>query len=99
LTVPRILVVATAVAAVTVALAPQAWAPVAPRNCGMLEAKGRVFNIKADQVRCHRARRYARRYLVRHIKPRGYSCRDYGRETRIKFRCSKGVRVLFAIRR
>jgi hypothetical protein len=65
----------------------------------MLEAKGRLFNIKADQLRCHRARRYARRYLVRNVKPRGYRCRDYGRETSIKFRCSKGARVLFAIRR
>jgi hypothetical protein len=99
LTVPRILVVATAVAAMSAALAPQAWAPVPPRNCGMLEANGRVFNIKADQLRCQRARRYARRYLVRHRKPRGYSCRDYDGGTRIKFRCSKGQRVIFAIRR
>jgi len=99
LTVPRILVVATAVLAVAVALAPQAWAPVPPRNCGMLEAKGRVFNIKADQLRCRKARRYARRYLVNHRRPRGYSCRDYGRSTSIKFRCSKGARVIFAIRR
>ncbi len=96
----RILVVATAVTALLVALAPQsAWAPVAPKNCGMLEAKGKRYNIKADQIRCRRARRYARRYLVSHRRPRGYSCRDYGRGTRIEFRCSKGVRVLFAIRR
>jgi hypothetical protein len=99
LTVPRILVLATAVLAVSVALAPQAWAPVPPRNCGMLEAKGNVFNIKSDQLRCRKARRYARRYLVSHRRPRGYSCRDYGRQTRIKFRCSKGARVIFAIRR
>ena len=99
MTVPRILVVTTAVLAIAVALAPQAWAPVPPRNCGMMEAKGRLFNIKADQIRCRTARRYARRYLVRHHRPRGYSCRDYGRQTSIKFRCSKGVRVLFAIRR
>ncbi len=65
----------------------------------MLEAKGKRFNIKADQIRCWRARRYARRYLVDHVKPSGYSCRRYGRDTSIAFRCSKGVRVLFAIRR
>ncbi len=99
MTVPRILVVTTAVLAVAVALAPQAWAPVPPRNCGMLEAKGKLFNIKADQLRCRRARRYARRYLVSHTRPRGYHCRDYGRQTSIKFRCSKGARVIFAIRR
>ena len=86
--------------ALVVVLAPgAAWAPVPPRNCGMLEAKGKRFNIKADQIRCRTARRYARRYLVDHVRPRGYSCRTYGRETSIEFRCSKGVRVLFAIRR
>jgi hypothetical protein len=100
LSVPRILVMTTAVLALAVAIAPyQAWAPVPPRNCGMLEAKGKRFNIKADQLRCSRARRYARRYLVSHDRPRGYSCRDYGRSTSIKFRCSKGNRVIFAIRR
>ena len=96
----RMSLVAVAALALVVALSPgQAWAPVPPRNCGMLEAKGKRFNIKADQLRCRRARRYARRYLVRHRKPRGYTCRNYGRETRIKFRCSKGARVVFAIRR
>jgi hypothetical protein len=98
--VPRILVVVTAALALAVAFSPyQAWAPVAPRNCGMLEAKGKRFNIKADQIRCTRARKYARRYLTTHRRPTGYSCRDYGGGTSIKFRCSKGVRVLFAIRR
>jgi hypothetical protein len=100
LSVPRILVVVTAALAVAVIFAPsQAWAPVPPRNCGMLEEGGKRFNIKADQLRCGPARRYARRYLGSHTKPRGYSCRDYGRETSIKFRCSRGERVLFAIRR
>jgi hypothetical protein len=100
LSVPRILVMTTAMLALATAIAPyQAWAPVPPRNCGMLEAKGKRFNIKADQIRCRTARRYARRYLVSHRKPRGYSCRDYDGGTSIKFRCSKGARVLFAIRR
>jgi hypothetical protein len=100
LSVPRILVLTAAALALAVAIAPyQAWAPVPPRNCGMLEAKGKRFNIKADQIRCRTARKYARRYLVSHRRPRGYSCRDYGRGTSIKFRCSKGARVLFAIRR
>ena len=95
----RSLVVTAITLALLVALAGPAWAPVPPRNCGMLEAKGKRFNIKADQIRCTRARRYARRYLVEHVKPSGYSCRTYGRETSIAFRCSKGARVLFAIRR
>lgn len=96
----RSLVVAAVTLALLVALAPgEAWAPVPPRNCGMLETKGKRFNIKADRLRCRTARRYARRYLVRHRKPRGYTCRDYGRQTSIKFRCTKGARVVFAIRR
>ena len=76
-----------------------AWAPVPPKNCGDLKAGNKVFNIKADQMRCRRARRYSRRYLVKHRRPRGYDCNSYGRETRIKFRCDKGDRVFFAIRR
>jgi hypothetical protein len=100
LSVPRILVAVTAVLAMAVVFAPtQAWAPVAPKNCGMLASKGKRYNVKADQIRCRTARRQARRYLASHRKPRGYSCRNYGRGTRIEFRCWKGQRVLFAIRR
>jgi hypothetical protein len=96
----RILVVATVTLAVIVALAPtRAWAPVPPRNCGFMDVRGKTYNIKADQIRCRRARRYARRYLRTHVRPSGYSCKDYGRGTSIKFRCSKGAKVLFAIRR
>jgi hypothetical protein len=96
----RILVAAIATIALIVALAPtRAWAPVPPRNCGMMEVGGKRYNIKADQLRCPRARRYARRYLREHDRPTGYRCKDYGRGTSIKFRCSKGARVLFAIRR
>ena len=79
--------------------APPAPAPVPPRDCGMLEARGKRFNIKADQIRCRTARSYAKAYLLDSREPSGYRCRDYGRDTRIKFRCSKGDRVLFAIRR
>ena len=100
MTVPRILVVVIAAAALTAALAPQqAWAPVPPKDCGMITAKGKRYQIKADQLRCTTARRASARYLRYGIKPRGYSCRIYGPGTAIKFRCSKGVRVIFAIRR
>ena len=75
-----------------------AWAPVPPRDCGMLR-EGGLYNVKADQLRCRRARRYTRRYLSDRTRPRGYSCKEYGRETKIEFRCAKGVKVFFAIRR
>jgi hypothetical protein len=100
LTAPRILVLTTVVLALAVAVAPyQAWAPVAPKNCGMVASKGKRYNIKADQIRCRTARRQARRYLGSNRKPRGYTCRNYGRGTSIEFRCWKGQRELFAIRR
>jgi hypothetical protein len=101
LSIQRILVLLTAALAVVVVLAPtRAWAPVPPRNCGMLAEGGKRYNIKADQLRCPRARKYSRRYLASHDRPRGYSCKDYGRGTSIKFRCAKGNRVtFFAIRR
>jgi len=73
--------------------------PVPPRDCGMLTAKGKQFNIKADQLRCKPARRYAKAFLARADAPSGYECRTFGTDTRIKFRCSKGTKVLFAIRR
>jgi hypothetical protein len=97
----RILVLTTAVLALAVAFAPfQAWAPTAPKACGTLSAKGKRYQVKADQIRCSTARRQAGRYLRYGTKPRGYSCKTYSAsETSIKFRCTKGVRVLFAIRR
>lgn len=76
-----------------------AGAIVPPRDCGTLTAKGKRYNIKADQIRCRTARTYARRYLTFGRKPPGYRCRNYGRQTKIKFRCSRGIRVFFAIRR
>lgn len=95
----RALAAAAVVATLSAVCAPGAWAPVPPKNCGMLEHGSKRFNIKADQLRCRTARRYARAYLARHARPTGYSCREYGRETSIEFRCSKGSRVFFAIRR
>ena len=45
------------------------------------------------------ARSYAASYLKTGHKPSGYRCRNYGAETKLKFRCSRGVKVFFAIRR
>jgi hypothetical protein len=95
----RALALVVATSAFALLPAAKSWAPVPPRDCGMLEVSGKRFNVKADQIRCRTARRYTKRYLGRDDTPSGYSCRDYGRETRIKFRCSRGDRVLFAIRR
>jgi hypothetical protein len=96
----RGIAVVVAALALAVVLAPgKAWAPVPPRDCGMLDVRGKRFNVKADQIRCRIARRYTKSYLTSARAPTGFRCRDYGRETKIEFRCTKGDRVLFAIRR
>jgi hypothetical protein len=89
---------AFAIATLLVAAAPSP-APVAPRNCGMMTVKGKRYQVKADQVPCPRAKRWSRTYLSRRSRPSGYSCRNFDSSTALKFRCSKGVRVFFAIRR
>jgi hypothetical protein len=81
-----------------VASAP-AGAIVPPRNCGFMTVKSHRYNVKADQVRCRRAREYTRDYLRTHDRPSGYSCRNYDASTAMKFRCTRGIKVFFAIRR
>lgn len=81
------------------ALASPAHAIVPPSDCGTLTVKSKRYSIKSDQLRCATARSHARRYLSSGVKPRGYRCRNYRATTKLKFRCSRGVRVFFAIRR
>jgi hypothetical protein len=91
---------ALAVAVATLAvLAPHSPAIVPPSDCGTLTAKAKRYTIKADQLRCASAKAHARRYLLTRRRPTGYKCRDFGAETKLKFRCSRGVKVFFAIRR
>ncbi len=90
------LVLTCAAAAV---LAPRGQAIVPPSDCGRLTVKAKRYDIKADQLRCTTARTYASKYLSAHRRPTGYTCRNYGRETKLKFRCSRGIKVFFAIRR
>lgn len=90
------LVMAVATPAV---FAPHSIAIVPPTDCGALTVKAKRYTIKADQLRCVTARAHAKRYLSGAIRPSGYTCRNYGAETKLKFRCSRGVKVFFAIRR
>jgi hypothetical protein len=80
-------------------IAPGAGATVPPKNCGKITVKSKRYQIKADQMRCVTAKTYSRRYLRRHARPSGYRCRSYSGGTALKFRCSKRVKVFFAIRR
>lgn len=87
-------VVALALSAAT------ATAIVPPANCGMQTVSSKRYQIKADQLRCSTAKRYSRTYLSSGRRPSGYRCRNYrASDTRLKFRCAKGVRTFFAIRR
>jgi hypothetical protein len=81
------------------AIAPPGAAIVPPTDCGILTVKAKRYSIKADQLRCPTARSHASRYLSKHRRPRGYRCRDFGSETKLKFRCARGIKVFFAIRR
>ena len=88
------------VAALVLVGAPAAYAPVVPKNCGTVRAGGGSYTVKAHVVSCRSARGMARSYLGRGSRPRGWSCRKYPRRvTRIRFRCTRGARFVFAVRR
>ena len=97
---PRVTVTACAlVVAVLLSFPAVSPAPVAPVNCGIITVHGKKMQIKADQVRCTTAKKWARRYLESRWHPRGYSCRNASASTRLKFRCWKHERTYFAIKR
>ena len=88
-----------AVLGLLAAAGPTARATVPPVDCGALTVKGKRYTVKADQIRCADARSHTRRYLGERRRPAGYRCANYTSSTKLRFRCSKGVRVFFAIRR
>lgn len=75
-----------------------ASAVVPPKSCGTMTVKGKRYQIKADQMRCSRAKDYARDYLKSRDRPRGYRCRSY-KGSKLKFRCERGSKTFFAIKR
>jgi len=84
-------------AAVLVGAPAQAIVP--PRDCGTTTVKNKRYQIKADQLRCKTAKPHARRYLSTGRRPAGYRCKNYSGSTKLKFRCERGSRVFFAIKR
>ena len=84
---------------VAVAAAGPAGAIVPPKNCHTIKVGSKSYQVKAD-IRCKRARKYARRYLAGNGAPDGWSCQRYSRsETNIAFKGTRGQRSVFAIRR
>jgi hypothetical protein len=90
---------ALALAVACAMLATPSAAIVPPTDCGVISVKGKRYDIKADQLRCKTAKPYASRYLSTRHRPSGYTCRNFGAETKLKFRCSRGIKVFFAIKR
>ncbi len=74
-------------------------APVEPRKCGEITVRSKTYLVKADQIRCKKAKGWARSYLKSDWNPSGYTCRDGSSSTALKFRCWKGQRTYFAIKR
>lgn len=84
-------------AAVLLAILP---APVAPQDCGRMELRGRTTQIKADGLRCTTARRWSKTYVVDRRAPSGWTCRRYSStSTALAFRCRRGGKTFFGIRR
>ncbi|MEA2272175.1 MAG: hypothetical protein QOI98_883 [Solirubrobacteraceae bacterium] len=54
-----------------------AHAIVPPKNCGTIKVSHKRWQIKADQIRCTTARKYATAYIAHHTRPRGYSCHKF----------------------
>lgn len=95
----RACLTAIALAVACAALATPSAAIVPPTDCGIIRVKGKRYDIKADQLRCTTAKPWASKYLSTRKRPSGYTCRTYGSETKLKFRCSRGIKVFFAIKR
>ena len=93
-------VVASLTAAALTVGSATAPAVVPPRDCGKMSVSGKRYQVKVDQISCRSGKRYARTYIQRRTKPRGYSCKRYPvRKGRVAFYCNNGRKIFFAIRR
>lgn len=74
-----------------------------PRDCGTMEVRGKDWRVKADQVRCRRARRISRRYIRTRDAPAAYRCRRGPRGSSLFAQCTATSyapdRVIYIIRR
>lgn len=71
-----------------------------PKDCGRTTIGGKRYQVKVDQITCQTGLRHTRRYIDTRARPTGYRCRLYpSRRDRVRFYCSSGRRVFFAIRR
>lgn len=85
-------------------LAPvHAGAIVPPRDCKFMTIKGKRYNIKADQLKCTTARKYAEAYIRTSHKPSAYKCVKGSKGSSLAFNCVAKKynpdRTFFAIKR
>lgn len=86
--------------AALVAVPSLAPAVVPPRDCGRMTVSQKRYQVKVDQITCSSGRSFAKRYIARRSKPRGYKCKQFpSKRNRVRFYCNNGKRVFFAIRR
>jgi hypothetical protein len=69
--------IVVAVAAVSLLAAAPGHGIVPPKDCGTLKVHGKTYNIKADQLPCSQARKYASKYIAHGTRPRGYGCHRF----------------------
>ena len=94
-------IAAAALGAGVVATSGQAIVP--PKDCGTTRVNHKRWHIKADQISCRTAVRYARTYIARHKRPPHYSCHRYrSSETSLYAKCvnrrANPDRTVFIIR-
>lgn len=91
---------ALAVVVVSAVFAAPAQAVVPPTNCGTKKIGKHTYSIRTHKVSCRFAREWSSLYLLRNRRPSGFTCRKYDpRQTRVRFRCYRGEKDFFAIRR
>jgi hypothetical protein len=89
-----------ATAAMAAALAvPTASAIVPPKDCGTTTVKNHRYQIKVDQITCKTGKKYAVTYLRSHTRPSRWKCTNYPSTSKFKFRCFRGVKNIYAIKR
>lgn len=93
------LALALAAALLTLAVFPAVSpAPVPPRDCNFMTVKGKQYNIKADRIRCKKARKVSRR-LLKGGRAKGFTCQA-NPTAEIRYYCRKGRNTyIYVIRR
>jgi hypothetical protein len=77
-------------------LARPAGATMPPKTCGYIKVAKHRYLVKADQVPCTFAERWAGRYIAARAKPAGFTCTKQPATSRIRVFCRKSYHTYFA---